>query len=64
LDRESIYVQDGPLDGLDGTIHPESSRLGFFVHQSEDGEYWYGYFDHGEKTEDGRRIFKPGKPSG
>ena len=59
---EEVHVVGGPLDGTDGTIRPESSQLGFFVHvQGEvEDETWFGYYDHGERTGDGRRIFKPG----
>ena len=61
---ENVHVIDGPLDGMDGRIHPRCSELGFFVHAQGEGkgEVWYGYYDHHERTKDGRRVFKPGHP--
>lgn len=58
--REQIVCRGGPFDGLEGSIHPESSRMGFAV--MEQAEMWYGYWDSGERTADGRRIFQLGKP--
>lgn len=57
---ERVFVVGGPLDGTIGEISPECSRLGFFVHEDEDGDFWWGYFAHEER--DGFRVFRPGKP--
>jgi hypothetical protein len=64
---ETVMVEGGPLDGMTGTIHEESSQRGFFVHLAGDIEdpdsQWWGYFAH-ETRADGTRVFRPGRPKG
>lgn len=62
--RESIAVEGGPLDGMIGTISPESSKLGFFVYWPESeggGGLVWGYYARERVDRGGHRVFSPGK---
>ncbi len=60
--REVVKFEGGPIDGAEGDIAPECSRLGFCIYEAsmfenEDGFVIYGYRASGRVTNTGLRIF-------